>query len=597
MASTLLLIVATTTFICACNGFKHFQLEIPNGDNVEHPCKPNTQWMGVGHLQEQGGGPRNVFGEAFDQAGKKWTKALCQMDSDGDGQTNGAELGDPNCVWTKGATPFRTTALTHPGFKTPAGSFKYDPTDKTTLSCSGLNPSCPGKNEVGVKTLDLTMANNTKVPSQTTTYFCTAFTVPDDQVYHAVGFDAILDNLNVIHHMLLYGCQSSTVTKPGECDMSGSGCRDLLAIWSLGFLDTCLPDIAGVRFGKGTYRTFQLQVHWNNPLHRTDYTDSSGLRMHYTSTLRKYDMGIMWLGQHKLEIPGGAQKTYIGECSGKCTQNILLQPVTVAASTSHMHLIGKATKISHTVEATNVTTDILSQDVYDYDSPTWTFHDPPVVITPGDSLSINCTYDASSRNFTTRYGDATNDEMCFGFLQYYPKGGDFKCMQYDSYDICLENSVVCGNKCSLSVYLDNVTSLLSQAEKYCNTTSCNPHCLEAIKTLFQVYNNPCVKTRHPIAYRTLKQAFKTKETELYTAIYVCRYFHGQDILDEPLPQRTFNTSAEISVSCPSNEGLERFPPGSRPPQVGTTLPGGSATRFALSAGLCPLLLAVYAVFC
>ena len=29
----------------------------------------------------------------------QWTEALCHMDSDGDGRTNGEELGDPDCVW------------------------------------------------------------------------------------------------------------------------------------------------------------------------------------------------------------------------------------------------------------------------------------------------------------------------------------------------------------------------------------------------------------------------------------------------------------------------------------------------------------------
>ena len=37
------------------------------------------------------------------------------MDSDGDGITNGEELGDPQCVWIPGNNPNRTTHITHPG--------------------------------------------------------------------------------------------------------------------------------------------------------------------------------------------------------------------------------------------------------------------------------------------------------------------------------------------------------------------------------------------------------------------------------------------------------------------------------------------------
>jgi hypothetical protein len=42
------------------------------------------------------------FGSDFLNAGLKWTAALAAMDSDGDGFTNGAELGDPAGTWVQG---------------------------------------------------------------------------------------------------------------------------------------------------------------------------------------------------------------------------------------------------------------------------------------------------------------------------------------------------------------------------------------------------------------------------------------------------------------------------------------------------------------
>ncbi|RHY22798.1 hypothetical protein DYB32_009390 [Aphanomyces invadans] len=41
-------------------------------------------------------------------------------DSDGDGLTNGQELGDPCCIWTKGAIPNQTVGLSDPGLGTSA---------------------------------------------------------------------------------------------------------------------------------------------------------------------------------------------------------------------------------------------------------------------------------------------------------------------------------------------------------------------------------------------------------------------------------------------------------------------------------------------
>jgi dopamine beta-monooxygenase len=44
-----------------------------------------------------------------------WTRELCMKNSDGDGKTNGQELGDPHCTWTKGEIPTHTNGLSHPG--------------------------------------------------------------------------------------------------------------------------------------------------------------------------------------------------------------------------------------------------------------------------------------------------------------------------------------------------------------------------------------------------------------------------------------------------------------------------------------------------
>ena len=41
-------------------------------------------------------------------------KEVCWLDSDGDGRTNGAELGDPQCEYTPGITLTRS-AVGHPG--------------------------------------------------------------------------------------------------------------------------------------------------------------------------------------------------------------------------------------------------------------------------------------------------------------------------------------------------------------------------------------------------------------------------------------------------------------------------------------------------
>jgi len=80
--------------------YENYIANIPNGENVKD-CD-GAPHRGVGHLRSSGSGPRNAFGIDFAAAGYKWTQELCEKDSDGDGVSNGAELGDPDCSWKEG---------------------------------------------------------------------------------------------------------------------------------------------------------------------------------------------------------------------------------------------------------------------------------------------------------------------------------------------------------------------------------------------------------------------------------------------------------------------------------------------------------------
>ena len=79
-------------------------VKLPNG---------NTYGITLGH---PGGATKKAtnFANAFYSTGQKWNKAFCQADTDGDGQSNGFEMGDPCCVWTVGQTPMFTTGLSDP---------------------------------------------------------------------------------------------------------------------------------------------------------------------------------------------------------------------------------------------------------------------------------------------------------------------------------------------------------------------------------------------------------------------------------------------------------------------------------------------------
>ena len=174
-----------------------FGQKIPNGEKVPCPtststgtngCTASGFCFGLGHL-DCGGFKQddkivtvedttssttstillNPFGDDWRSNGFVWTKKLCQMDSDGDGFTNGEELGDPCCVWTIGSGPPGLNALSSAD------------ADADALSSTGFIPSHPGlKDEIPPQGFVLDKAA-----------FCAGVVVEDDE---EEGNDTNTDN-------------------------------------------------------------------------------------------------------------------------------------------------------------------------------------------------------------------------------------------------------------------------------------------------------------------------------------------------------------------------------------------------------------------
>ncbi|MBX2811410.1 MAG: hypothetical protein KTR25_06365, partial [Myxococcales bacterium] len=75
--------------------------------------------------------PRNAFGLTVQQnkdgAGNPNWAALCPLDSDNDGFTNGAEFGDPNCGWSPGQPALTAVSSAADPNSTPDGNVQPPP--------------------------------------------------------------------------------------------------------------------------------------------------------------------------------------------------------------------------------------------------------------------------------------------------------------------------------------------------------------------------------------------------------------------------------------------------------------------------------------
>jgi dopamine beta-monooxygenase len=179
---------------------------IPNADRVPNPCQHNTTWPGVGYRDVAGRGrERNPFGVDLDKHNKVWTAALCHLDSDLDGMSNGQELGDPSCTWTPNSPrPDSGLALYHPGICEPLTNEDCKRRN-AWLTCE--NFTCPAFSLHNTQQKPLQVPR-TSVPAGPDTYYCIALALPTDAAYHIIGSTPLLTS-HVAHDVVLYGCDSN----------------------------------------------------------------------------------------------------------------------------------------------------------------------------------------------------------------------------------------------------------------------------------------------------------------------------------------------------------------------------------------------------
>ena len=111
-------------------------------------------------------------------------------------------------------------------------------------------------------------------------------------------------------------------------------------------------------------------------------------------------------------------------------------PVNITGAVLHAHFLGKNLSLAQYRNGKFIRY-IAKDDVFSYNNPTSTNFNPPVTLFPGDELRTTCIYDTRKKTTTTYYGDGTYDEMCFAFMNYYPRMNISRrnlCLSYERYE-------------------------------------------------------------------------------------------------------------------------------------------------------------------
>jgi hypothetical protein len=244
---------------------------------------------------------------------------------------------------------------------------------------------------------------------------CFSFKSPWATGTQATAFAPVIDDARVVHHWILYGTSTPQAENGvGRCNMPKDA--TFLEGWAPGNEGVPLPPDVGLRLPEKDSWLI-LQIHYWNGARLTDSRDRSGVAMCTTNTPRPHTAITSTLGSLAINLPPRSTNVAI---TGTCTPQSK-EPLHVLGSGPHMHRLGKS-----------VTTEILrggheSERTSLLDVPNWNFesqttHPVDLVVYPGDKLVTTCRYDNPSDKRVT-YGERTEDEMCFNFVQVWPAPG------------------------------------------------------------------------------------------------------------------------------------------------------------------------------
>jgi len=269
------------------------------------------------------------------------------------------------------------------------------------------------------------------VPPKPETYFCTPIRIDTETDYYIVGFVPNA-TMHTAHHMLIYGCEEpgseDEVWNCGEmaardpslktAQVCKTGAQVVYA-WAHHAPPLQLPKDVGFHVGgKSKIKYLVLQVHYATVDRYTDgVTDDSGVFLQYTTVPQPKTAGVLLMGT------GGRIKANSVEhmdTACKLSENKVIHPF---AFRTHTHALGRVVS-GYKVTRRNRVDEWTLIGKRDPQLPQMFY---PVAnnmtLTKGDTVAARCTM-VSNRDWTTRIGLTSDDEMCNFYVMYWTDGSE-----------------------------------------------------------------------------------------------------------------------------------------------------------------------------
>lgn len=274
-------------------------------------------------------------------------------------------------------------------------------------------------------------------------YRCFLIDWPYDVPKYITGYELRPGIKAMVHHADIFFLNPTVVAEWERRDAAEAGpgweCYSIPIGQEGSWIGTYVPGNRGVDFPEGTGlkvpvgAKIYVQVHYNT-LNGEVGPDLSTLDLRLEDKVRR-QAGVQavsdpsWITQRTMGIPANQKDvTHRFDIDATMFASIINQnfvdgrPLKLYATTMHLHQLGQSAKLE-ILRADGTTTCGV-------DIPKWDFHwqlaytlKEPIVINPGDQLSVSCTWDNTAANQPVingqrvvprdrNWGARTQDEMC-----------------------------------------------------------------------------------------------------------------------------------------------------------------------------------------
>lgn len=346
---------------------------------------------------------------------------------------------------------------------------------------------------------------NSSFSNFSTIYLCHLEKLKNEEEIFLNGFDLIDDGQKGrIHHLLLYECSKSTnlefSARCGEEKFDSINepisrfCQTrIIFSWAKGGQKSFrFPRFAALRLE--VRAELLLEIH----LEKMSINDRPvGLDLKFRSQTEKtpIEIGILTVGtliESTIFLPPRLETIdFTSFCSRRCVQQFFSNRTSIEIVSLLVHAHRRATKIRLEFNDGIRSTRLVDKNPFEFDrQEIFHFQKPFPKVRSNDEISLICSYSTiNDSNKVTRAGRHSNDEMCQGFIYYFPKIRSFPlCLSFPIYrkseefdfspnwtdrlsqkaKIYLESTVEHLTMCGDNIFgeKDNRTSLKTEIEQF-----------------------------------------------------------------------------------------------------------------------------------